>query len=376
MDPVQREAIQSDIIKRSHISSDAIKKNTPLPHSQEKASVDVVARDALDKESHVAERPKHEWGEVIVLIGTSTAGKSSIISELTKQKPGMVEYGLDLAYTNIPMAFLNTNHAEEMDFLRQVIEPRAEDIKDPGRIVDYIARGKKPDYKADVSSEERNRCTEMIKKLNESLVKAVPGDDIIHLMMDQVMIDSKRGSPVVFDVLHVDQVAKHILIKEHPSIKIALVYVPFQDLAVRVIGRNDQAVKERDFNNARPGLFPLEQFTSIFRPKRDDKEEVVQKLTLKEVKLALDTVHESGEAFLEKHDPKEFVRLNRLQEEIDARGKILKELGFEEGDAPDKVVELTPQYKGYHILINNAQTDKPKTEALQTAVGQILFKNG
>src|ERR1700722_2240205 len=62
-----------------------------------------------------------------------------------------------------------------------------------------------------------------------------------------------------------------------------------------------------DFGHARPGLFPFEQFTKIFRPIRDEEDNL------------------------------------------------------------DKVVELTPRWKGYDVLINTAQTNKPKTEAVLTS---------
>ena len=60
---------------------------------------------------------------------------------------------------------------------------------------------------------------------------------------------------------------------------------------------------------------------------------------------------------------------------IKSRSIILERLGFKEGDDLNKVVELAPNYKGYHILINTAQTNKPKSEAVKEAVNQIVYLN-
>ena len=62
------------------------------------------------------------------------------------------------------------------------------------------------------------------------------------------------------------------------------------------------------------------------------------------------------------------------KEKIETKAKVLKKLGFQEGDSSETIVELTPRFKGYHILINTARTDKPKGEAVQESVSDILFK--
>ena len=345
----------------------------PHPIVPEEDLVNGTMRRAVAEQSHNAENPQHQWGEVIVLIGTSSVGKSSIISELIKQKPGMIEHGIDLAVVNIRLTFLNTNQPEEMAFLRQVIEPTEMDIKSPGHILDYILADTKPNFKAHISSKDRARYAEAVQKLKRLLLPQISKDILVKHMMDQIMIDSKRGSPVVCDALQIKEIVEHTFTKHHSSIKFALIYVPFQTLAERVKGRNDEALAKRDFLNAVPGLFPLEQFTKIFRPKRDDNDVVVQKLTFKEVDYAIDTVYESAKAFWEKYDPTELERRDLQKEKTESRTKILKKLGFKEGNEPGKAVELTPRFKGYHILINTAQTNKPKAESIQESI-ELLFK--
>lgn len=342
-----------------------------------------VAIKVLAEESHVAEKLQHEWGEVVVLVGTSTAGKTSIISELIKQKPGMVERGIDSAWVNIPLIYLNKHHPNEMAFLESVIEPTKEDVENSGYLLSYVdPPGKEPSFKTGVSVKDKEQYQKVVKKLNDSLCEGIPGDtsekyahSIITCMMDEIILESKQGRPVACDILQVNEVALEALKIQLPSVKFALVYVPFQTLAERVIIRNNEAISEGNFGNARPGVFPLEQFTKLFRPRNDSDldSEIVQRLTLGEVKHAIDTVFENSKTFLVSHNPESLGQLEK--DTVLSRSIILAKFGFEEGDDPNKVVELTPSYKGYHMLINTAQGGKSKSEVVQEAIKQILVKN-
>lgn len=231
------------VFKQSH--------NTPKD-----LSVDKLGHHALEEQLHVAEKPQHEWGDVIVLIGTSSAGKSSIISEVMQQKPGTIEHGVDLDCVNIPMAFLHENHPEEMEYFQRVIEPTEMEVNYPGYIIDYIT-SKEPTFKSDVSLEDKNAYGEIFKKVNESLLTEIPGDKLIPLMLDQVVTHSKQAKQVIFDTILINEVAQHILLNKHPSITYVLVYVPFQSLAERVVRRNDEAVREGDLNNLNFGFISL-----------------------------------------------------------------------------------------------------------------------
>ena len=373
--------------KKDHLTK---AEQTPPPHveaqieTQAEVSITSVTIRALAENSPVAEKPQHEWGEVVVLVGTSTAGKTSIISELIKQKPGMVEYGVDLAFVNIPLNYLHTHHPKEMVYLERIIEPTKDEIGNPSYLLNYVEHEKKPTFKTDasISIEDKELYDGVVKRLFDSLCEAIPGNtgeeyahSIVTRMMDEIILESKRGHPVACDILQINEVALNALGIQLPSVKLALVYVPFQTLAERVIIRNNEAMSEGNFGNARPGVFPLEQFTKLFRPKNDSDldSEIVQRLTLGEVKHAIDTVFENSKSFLKLHGPDSLERLEK--ETALSRSNILAKFGFEEGDDPNKVVELTPSYKGYHMLINTAQTQKPKSEAVQEAVKQVLVKH-
>lgn len=314
---------------------------------------------------------QHEWGEVIVLLGTSTAGKSTIIAEMLKQKPEMLEKGVDLAFDQIPMAYLNENHADELDYLNRVIEFDDADKSVRAPLLDYILFNKKVNFKVGISEEDKGHYRQIIAHLEKSLTVSVPGETVIPKMLDQILLSSQKGTSVVFDVLNIKEIAEHELLKKHPTLKLALVYLPFETLAERITIRNHEAVQESNLGNARPGIFPLMQFAKIFRPAKEG-EEVIQTLSLKDATHAIDTAYQSGKSYFEKFSPENISRLD--QDNTEMRGKILKKLGFEEGDSPDKTVSLTPRFNGYHMLVSTTSSGKTKEETVQESVKTIFKK--
>lgn len=345
-------------------------------------SITNVAVKTLPEKGCITEKPKHEWGDVVVLVGTSTAGKTSIISELIKQKPEISERGIDLAWASVPMNYLNKNHEQEMAFLKSVIEPTKDDTQNSNYLLTYVdPPGKEPHFKKEVSIEEKEQYQQVVKKLNDALIIAIPGNSseeyansIVNCMMDEIILDAKQGRPTACDILQVHDVALETLKIQLPSVKFALVYVPFQTLAERVIIRNNEAISEKNLGNARPGVFPLEQFTKLFRPRNDNDldSEIVQKLTLGEVNHAIDTVYENGKTFKNTYDPESLDQFEK--DTVLSKRIIFEKFGFKEGDDSNKMVELTPSYKGYHMLINTASVEKSKSEIIQDAIKQILFK--
>jgi len=340
------------------------------------ATITKIADRSLEELHGEEKKVPHQWGEVIVLVGSSTAGKSSIIAELLKQKNDFIEDGGDLASVRIPWTFAQKNHSVELAFMRQVIQSSEKLEKDQWRILDYVFGNEKPIFKEGVTENEKTRFSELVEVVKQSIYKNIPPErGIDNFMMDEVLTKAKSGRPVVFDLLQVKDIFNHALGKEHPSLKIALVYCPFQTLAERVVRRNAEALKIDNFDDVRPRVFPLEQFSRLFRPKREENEIVVQRLSRKEAETAFDLAFEDGKIFMITHDPERLAGRDLDKEKIEKKAKILKKLGFAEGDAQDKVVEITPRFKGYQVLINTARIDKTKGEAVRESVTDILFKS-
>lgn len=308
--------------------------------------------------------PSHQWGDVVILVGSSTAGKSSIIKELLRQKKDMVEQGIDLAALAIDLKYLQTNHAQEMAFLQSAVLHTEELEKTPFLLLHYIFDGVTPLLRDGVDPAQfRIVCQELKKSRAE-----FPMPSLLTVLMDDVLAQAKSGRCLVFDLLEVQDIFNHAISK-HPSLKIALVYCPFQTLAQRVVVRNAEAVQSKDPFNIRPGVFPLEQFAELFRPKQNAQDEVVQSLSRSQAEEAFDLLFDNGIAYEREHEPKALENRDLPKERQDKKAALLEKLGLNQ----QNVVELTPKFKGYHLLINTASTDKHKQEATQEAM-QILFK--
>ena len=57
-------------------------------------------------------------GDIVVLLGTSTAGKSSIISALRQIEPNRLEQGIDLACDSLMLGYIQTHFPDEYRFLQ------------------------------------------------------------------------------------------------------------------------------------------------------------------------------------------------------------------------------------------------------------------
>ena len=59
-------------------------------------------------------------GEIIVLLGTSTAGKTSIIKALKQIEPERIEHGIDLACRQSCLDYIEFVYPEDYRFLQSV----------------------------------------------------------------------------------------------------------------------------------------------------------------------------------------------------------------------------------------------------------------
>lgn len=329
-----------------------------------------VANDAFAKNGYQAEKTPRQWGEVVVLVGSSTAGKSTLISKLIEQKPQMIDRGVDWAFLNIPLNYLNNKHAKEMAFLERVIEPTENDKLNHNYLVNYIDPiNPNPHFKENVSNEDQYNYQRVVKHLNQSINEILPGNHIdyqngiIIYLVDEIIDRSKKGLATACDFIAVHEVALELL-KIVPSVKFALVYVPFEKLAERIIERNNTAF-EGDKKNARVGIFPLEQYAKLFRPAVDSSEKILDTLTFKQMKNAIETVYENCKNFCDNEDS-----LQELNKQTVRSAKIIyAKFGFNENDQEEKTINLTPNDKNYQKIINTADPSE-----LEKGI-QFLLKN-
>ena len=179
-------------------------------------------------------------GDILVLAGTSTAGKSSIISSLKQIKDRLV-HGLDTQSYEMAFAYLKTDHHEDYAFLNSVLMPKKHEMHLMHAILWSIYV-----FKPDVSEENQARAKEKGNYLNPLVQKAIRGIPLRRetLMLDRVLTFSINGYNSILDVIEIDSIFQHLINRRyHAPLRMALVYCPFRLLTERIVERTEKLLK-------------------------------------------------------------------------------------------------------------------------------------
>ena len=299
---------------------------------------------------------QYGMGDIVVLVGTSTAGKTSIVKALKQLESDRLEDGGDLRCDAINLKFMTKHNPDEIEILRKVIRTPLDIPKSIG--------SKERSWKIGVSLQEKLEAEEAMQRIQktgdsfsakekEDLNSAFQNRELE--MFDDAFEYSRRGGNIIFDVLNIDVLAKHVLMRNFDGpMRVVLTYCPFHVLSSRMEQRNKEAVESGELSNQRIGEFPLMQFSEIYTQKEKGQRSF-ERLTREQVTQAFDENFDRGTtanreaARLEGRkfpSPKEI-----LKEKEKLRADFLKNLGFKEGI---DVVEVAPKNQDfYHLFINS-----------------------
>jgi len=361
-------------------STDSIKSTAIVPYTPEEHPL-AKAKSAIEKTQEIfMERSfkaqfidyqyfhKHWMGSVTVLVGTSTAGKSSIIQALKNIEPDMIEDGIDISYTKRELKFFKENYPKEFTSLEKVMDSPT---------ISTAVFTKERHWKEPVSDAEKTNAEQILKSLsekwslpcNEAILDAL-FENVEPQMFDEALELSRQGRSIIFDVLSVDSFARHALMRNFngPQLNVALVYCPFHTLSSRMEKRNQEAQQDGNLSNQRIGAFPLLQFSEIYTQKEHNQS------TLETI-----TREQATKAFNENFDKRIVFTRNENQElrpdNVIQKAKeeelqfLLTNLGFT--DTVDKV-EIAPKNQHlYNLLINSG---KMKAEDSAKILQQKLYR--
>jgi hypothetical protein len=295
---------------------------------------------------------KYFKGDVVILVGNSTAGKTSIIKALLQRESNRIEDGSDLRSINIDLMSLKIFCPHELEVLKRVMK---NDVAIPNAVFT-----KERLLKSDVSSQEKLEAEEAIKRIKtkynsfspeeKSIIEA-PFRNLEFKMLDDAFENSRRGRNVVLDVLDLDNLSSHLLRREFKGpIRIILTFCPFSVLTSRIEKRNREAIQNGELSNQRIGSFPLRQFSNVFGRNENGKK-AFETLSRKEVtKVYLEHFDKGIEAASNdglKDSPEEILlnRQSKLQ-------NFLNNLGFKEGE---EIVDIAPNKREvYNLFLNTA----------------------
>lgn len=291
---------------------------------------------------------RHWMGDIVVLVGTSTAGKTSIIKALRQMESDRFEDGVDLRCDAAFLEYFRKQCPDEVAMLEKVIDP-----------LDIPKAVLSPDrpWKKGISGSEKMNAESLIQRIKKVLDSA-PEEEIHALfqnmvpqMFDEAFERSRRGGSIIFDVLNVEALASHALMRNFDGpMRMVLVYCPFYMLSSRMEKRNKEAEESGNLMNQRMGEFPLVQFSQIYAQK-DKGQRALEVITRSQAIKSFDENFDKGTMSAKQAGRKLPPDEQILADKVKFRQFFLDDLGF---TADLDKIEIAPRKQHlYHLLLNS-----------------------
>lgn len=309
-------------------------------------------KPAFESEKYAAKHLKqYGEGHIFILLGTSTAGKTSIMRRLMEEVPNSIGTSMD-EYGPDHDADLIREHAPEL-YAKMALAMEHSDIA----YAVFAGAGDAVRWKENLSEEVIQNAKEALEQARQQIdsFPRVPFAVVESRMMDHIISASTKGKNVVFDIFDSNLFLEQMIQKNfYAPLKRGLVYCPFHILAERVIQRN---VKALDFGGHpedwRPPIQPLMEFIQFYKP-AEDGDTIIDTLHREQVELAFESAYKQEVAYWGERasiDPHAGERQEMLLRDHDKlKGKITANLGFSHLGVTE--VNITPKFKGFDYLFN------------------------
>jgi len=391
--------------------------------------VSQLLRRSLEKERYAAQHLKqYGEGKIFVLLGHSTAGKTSIIKQLRREQPEWIESGQDIHFpsqdadlvrSRAPelyermapaMEHVDIGHAVmgdvvlwkpgiskavQADAQAALEEARKMGLDTPSRDADIvkdmepelykrmaqavehgdIARvlfgDRPPRWKADIPphvKEDAQKAFEEAKRKKDTFPLVDYTQEHERKMEEEVIEHAMRGESVIFDPYDEKAFLARMIEKNNfAPLKLGLAYCPFPDLAERVAKRNINALASGRLDDYRDPLAPLEQFCDFYRP-AERGETVLDTLHRSEVEQAFEHAFKQQADFLLKQVQEPTTADNEhtdlVKKHDDMKAEIMKKLGFSDPSVMD--VDITTSRQGIDYLFRtNVMTPSESSAIIQ-----------
>jgi len=315
---------------------------------------------------------EHGKATVVLLFGTSSAGKGTIIKELKKQdgekdekdRLEWQEDGLDLEFRRHPK--LGEVHlgivAQDPDFIDLTTKQNLEPIN----ILLPIHKNSLPEESEIYSADKLTKIQGLIEKYREPFQKAAKNSPSNSQLMENIfaraMENSRNGLPSVLDVVPLgeyDVVAEfNKYMADHnfscPSV-IAVAHCDINKIAEHIESRNATGVEvER-----RDGFFAFNQYGEMYKVAQEG-ERVIGQLKTQDI---LDAAQKYGDA-------KGGAIL--FENSKDAQG-LIKALGIEEGHAPnDEKIKVTTKVPYDAVYQTDPESENPANPQAITEIAKRI----
>ncbi len=294
-------------------------------------------------------------GKIFVFLGTSSAGKSSVIHALKERDPSWVEMGTDLAMFYHMADMIKEAFPHEYEEMAQGLEHT--EIAHAVIEIFYKAKeGKESDLSFlqwKVGGYSKPEVLETVRKvaghpaflpLDQSMFAKETAQKIDQKMVDFICSSSKEGRPVFVDGMGPDTLDDFLKQTDGYPVKLGLAYLPLHHLVDRVTKRNSAAQATGDEAEVRSYEQITRQFLDHFKP-AERGEPVIGHISLERVE----------EAF-SKMKPRDSQEEEAL---IDLKIKVIEEYKF---SGPDKI-PLSSRLP-YHVLVKTKQSPQESVDRI------------
>jgi hypothetical protein len=340
----------------------------------------------------------------LLLLGSSTAGKTTLSNRLMADDSSLINRGIDITCgEEWNKKFLNFVTAQSKKLGKEVENDWKYllSVRNPKCYVANVLEG----FFADgLGVEDQKKAQAAAERVKSAFIgNKMPLDNFFEsnfghhntYLLNDVLEKLENGESVVFDVVDKKNMAGHPLTLR-PELTKLLVHLPIKTLSERIEGRNANAKKNDQPNEERNGIFPFEQYLNFFGPRENEPSgDVVEIITKKDVLHIFDKHFPHVDAFdeyqmtnnklhpqlhnfalknnLDPEDlnPVNIINIKEKHKETN-KNKLLTGFGFSPNDADTEKRELVPKVP--HDYLVSTENKKAPSAFQAISVNAALQK--
>ncbi len=296
---------------------------------------------------------------LILLLGTSTSGKTTIINALLEKIAGLEDYSLDRRLFIERGQQIKERYPLEYDAMIQVVscENIAKVIDGDTQLITQSNAPADKKEKALVASGAIHQKMYIGETLTEE--EKQNRRTFYPIILKKIGDETSHGQSLVLDctkLKELNDIASHA---PHAKIKKIIVFCPLKELSNRMEIRNQKAIKDGELSNLREG-FPLWQYASLYHKKRHDHEPTLEILSREDAIKIFD-------AFLQNPNEITLAFIKKLGLSAGTKEEFLTHLGFE---PYDKTIEITARFDAQDFFI--VDTSKHDVEDAVTTISSFI----
>jgi adenylate kinase family enzyme len=283
-----------------------------------------------------------------LLVGNSTAGKTSIITEFKKRNPNWQENGIDKTLFSYTSYLIHAYFPLQYQKLTETLIPSENQMAILLAIFKRVHQ-----FREGITEQQKKLSIQAAGSLRKEMNFIV--EKIYSCLFEDVMQNSLEGIHTIFDsVGRVEDLFRYFALKNfHGRIRLLFVYCPLEVLSNRIIERTRKAIKDKNEVETRVGTAYLFQYAKLCKPQQNPDEHVIENLTRSSAENVFNLHFNIMIDDLKDKEPANPILQNAYEERKNGLEKFLVELGFISSDIQNVV--LTPRYGGYDDHINTSK---------------------